>query len=179
MELLIHFSGIVVLMLIYVLWVHEPVKNALSDRQEKIKSELAGAREDLDEIEQKAGEVEEKLGNVEEEFEEEREELLQKGRHMKEETIEEAEEQAEERMERAKQEVELARKQARIEIEQKLKNNVVEIVHRYFEEQSGEELHKQFMDSFFDSLDAANTISEFRRGTVSSNGKPNQEEQTT
>lgn len=179
MELLVHLSGIVVLALIYVIWVHEPTKDALSNRRDEIQSSLEDAQQGLKNIEGKTQEVEEKLDHVEEEFEEERRELLQKGKRMKEETIEEGEKQAEERIQRAEQEIQMAREQARLEIEQTLKHNVVKIIHRYFEEKSGDQLHRQFVNSFFDSLDSANSISEFRRGFASSNGTANQEENTT
>lgn len=162
-EFAIHSAGVLLLVLAYFLWAHQPIKNALSRRAEDIQNRIQTAENELENVRRESREMEAKLNNLEEEFEEERREMRERGRKMKEEAIEEARKQAEQRIEDAKEEAKRERKRARVEIRQEMRNRAFSLIRSYFEDRADADLHDHISSELFGVLEQAESLESFAR----------------
>lgn len=156
--------GLILLVLVYLQWVHPLLKRVHEDRKERIQSDLETIKEEREELERREEEIDEKMASIEERAEQEREEILERGRKLKEETIEEAEEHAEETIQSAREEADRIRERAVLEIQNSMTESALSALRKYFREEAGQELHEAFHENLIDSMKEAESLDQFQRG---------------
>ncbi len=156
--------GLLVLLGIYVQWVHPLLKQQHRERRAEIQSELDRIEEEKKELDRREEEIQEKMGSIEEQARKKREEILQKGKRLKEQTIEEAKQQAEATIENAREEAQRIQERAVAEIQQTMTSSAFNTIRRYFREKAGEDLHEQYTSNLFSALSEVDSMEQFRRG---------------
>jgi F0F1-type ATP synthase membrane subunit b/b' len=154
----------ILLVAVYIQWVHPLLKQQHNERKERIQSDLQSIEEEKEKLRKREQEIEEKMASLEERAREEREEILERGRQLKEETIEEAEKHAEETIESAREEAKRIRERAVLEIQNTMTESALAALRSYFKEEAGQELHDQFQQGLIDSMKDVDSLDQFQRG---------------
>lgn len=156
--------GFLLLVFLYVQWVHPFLKRMHKERVDRIESDYEQIEREKEDLKEREQEIEKKMANIEQRAKEEREEILERGRRLREETIEEAERQAEEALENARDEAERIRKRAVVELQNSLSESALQGVRKFFREAADEDLHEQFQGQLLTALENADSLDVFQRG---------------